>query len=135
MVETPPGLDTLGVSLARIDYASLGPNPPHTHPRGTKILFVTRETLYADGNRFFAKTLREGSAIVVPLETQLNIRDTSAVAFVGFGSQNPAVVTIATAVLGSDRPIKPEFPRWSVLVWTRFWVRICGGNSEAPTDD
>ncbi|KAJ1253791.1 hypothetical protein BS78_K184900 [Paspalum vaginatum] len=28
-----PGLNTLGISLARIDYAPLGENPPHTHPR------------------------------------------------------------------------------------------------------
>jgi hypothetical protein len=25
-----PGLNTLGISLARIDYAPLGENPPHT---------------------------------------------------------------------------------------------------------
>jgi hypothetical protein len=26
-----PGLNTLGISIARIDYAPLGENPPHTH--------------------------------------------------------------------------------------------------------
>ncbi|KAE8710388.1 Germin-like protein subfamily 1 member 20 [Hibiscus syriacus] len=37
-VDKIPGLNTLGISLARIDYARYGLNPPHTHPRGTEIL-------------------------------------------------------------------------------------------------
>ncbi|KAL6324811.1 hypothetical protein AAG906_018338 [Vitis piasezkii] len=32
------GLNTLGISLARVDYAPYGLNPPHTHPRATEIL-------------------------------------------------------------------------------------------------
>ncbi|MBA0736232.1 hypothetical protein Gogos_009801 [Gossypium gossypioides] len=35
-VEKISGLNTLGVSLARIDYAPGGLNPPHTHPRATE---------------------------------------------------------------------------------------------------
>ncbi|KAK1325645.1 putative germin-like protein 2-1 [Acorus calamus] len=31
------GLNTLGISLARIDFAPYGLNPPHTHPRATEI--------------------------------------------------------------------------------------------------
>ncbi|GLT53970.1 hypothetical protein SLA2020_272040 [Shorea laevis] len=34
------GLNTLGVSLARIDFAPYGLNPPHIHPRATEILVV-----------------------------------------------------------------------------------------------
>jgi len=30
-----PGLNTLGISLDRIDYAPYGLNPPHVHPRAT----------------------------------------------------------------------------------------------------
>nr|DAD47380.1 TPA_asm: hypothetical protein HUJ06_017317 [Nelumbo nucifera] len=33
-----PGLNTLGISLVRIDYAPYGLNPPHTHPRATEVL-------------------------------------------------------------------------------------------------
>ncbi|XP_021818159.1 putative germin-like protein 2-1 [Prunus avium] len=32
------GLNTLGISIARIDYAPWGINPPHTHPRASEIL-------------------------------------------------------------------------------------------------
>ncbi|MED6111293.1 hypothetical protein PIB30_051147 [Stylosanthes scabra] len=33
-----PGLDKLSTSLARIDFAPKGLNPPHTYPRGSEIL-------------------------------------------------------------------------------------------------
>ncbi|PHT63378.1 Germin-like protein subfamily 1 member 13 [Capsicum annuum] len=33
-----PGLNTLGISLARLEYTPWGINPPHTHPRATEIL-------------------------------------------------------------------------------------------------
>ncbi|KAJ6359542.1 hypothetical protein OIU77_003700, partial [Salix suchowensis] len=39
-VQKIPGLNTLGVSMARIDYAPGGLNPPHTHPRATEMVFV-----------------------------------------------------------------------------------------------
>ncbi|CAK9321271.1 unnamed protein product [Citrullus colocynthis] len=35
-----PGLNTLGISMVRIDYAPWGINAPHTHPRATEILTV-----------------------------------------------------------------------------------------------
>ncbi|XVF42477.1 hypothetical protein PTKIN_Ptkin01aG0366400 [Pterospermum kingtungense] len=35
-----PGLDTLGISLARLDYAPYGGLNPHTHPCATEILVV-----------------------------------------------------------------------------------------------
>ncbi|KAK0589444.1 hypothetical protein LWI29_014409 [Acer saccharum] len=42
-VQKVPGLNTLGVSLSRIDYAPGGINPPHTHPRATEVVFVLEE--------------------------------------------------------------------------------------------
>lgn len=41
-----PGLNTLGISLARVDNAPYGLNPPHIHPRATEILTVLEGTLY-----------------------------------------------------------------------------------------
>ena len=32
-----PGLNTLGISMVRIDYAPYGQNAPHTHPRASEI--------------------------------------------------------------------------------------------------
>ncbi|PQQ06211.1 germin-like protein subfamily 1 member 7 [Prunus yedoensis var. nudiflora] len=39
------GLNSLGISLARIDFAPNGLNPPHTHPRASEILVVLDGTL------------------------------------------------------------------------------------------
>jgi quercetin dioxygenase-like cupin family protein len=37
-VDQKPGLNTLGISLARLDFAPYSVNPPHTHPRATEII-------------------------------------------------------------------------------------------------
>ncbi|PON39706.1 Germin [Parasponia andersonii] len=119
-VDKIPGLNTLGISLVRIDYAPYGQNPPHTHPRGTEILVVAEGTLYVgfvtsnqkDGkNRLFTKVLNKGDVFVFPIgmiHFQFNQGNTPAVAFAALSSQNAGVITIANAVFGSDPPINPD---------------------------
>ncbi|KFK33230.1 hypothetical protein AALP_AA6G347300 [Arabis alpina] len=112
------GLNTLGISLVRIDYAVNGQNPPHTHPRATEILVVHQGTLFVgfvtsngDGNRLFTKTLKQGDVFVFPeglVHFQFNTGRTPAVAFAALSSQNPGVVTIANTVFGSNPPINPD---------------------------
>ncbi|KAL3834671.1 hypothetical protein ACJIZ3_009407 [Penstemon smallii] len=116
-----PGLNTLGISAVRIDYAPYGLNPPHTHPRATEILVVLEGTLYvgfvtsnpanpAMKNKLFTKYLNPGDVFVFPeglIHFQFNVGKTNAVAFAGLSSQNPGVITIANAVFGSDPPINP----------------------------
>ncbi|XP_028093535.1 putative germin-like protein 2-1 [Camellia sinensis] len=109
-----PGLNTLGISLARIDFAPYGLNPPHTHPRGTEILVVLEGTLYVGfvtsnpENRLFTKVLYPGDVFVFPeglIHFQFNEGKTNAVAISGLSSQNPGVITIANAVFGSNPKI------------------------------
>ncbi|GLT61873.1 hypothetical protein SLA2020_345480 [Shorea laevis] len=118
-VEQLLGLNTLGVSLARIDFAPYGGlNPPHTHPRGTEILIVQEGTLYVgfvssnqDKNRLFTKVLNKGDVFVFPIgmiHFQLNIGKTPAVAFSAFSTQNPGTITIADALFGSNPTINPD---------------------------
>nr|CAB3480230.1 unnamed protein product [Digitaria exilis] len=112
------GLNTLGISLARIDYAPLGENPPHTHPRATEILTVLEGTLYVGfvtsnpNNTLFAKVLHKGDVFVFPkglIHFQFNpIHDKPAVALAALSSQNPGVITIANAVFGSKPPISDD---------------------------
>ncbi|KAK0602623.1 hypothetical protein LWI29_035330 [Acer saccharum] len=111
------GLNTLGISLARIDYAPYGQNPPHTHPRASEILFVQEGTLYVGfvtsnpDNKLFTKVLHKGDVFVFPvglIHFQFNIGKTNAVAFAALSSQNPGVITIANAVFKSDPPINPD---------------------------
>ena len=116
-VETFPGLNTLGISLARIDFAPYGQNPPHTHPRGTEILVVLEGTLFVGfvtsntDNRLFTKTLNKGDVFVFPvglIHFQVNVGKTNAIAISGLSSQNAGVITIADAVFGSNPPINPN---------------------------
>ncbi|XP_027093247.2 putative germin-like protein 2-1 [Coffea arabica] len=115
------GLNTLGVSLARLDFAPYGLNPPHTHPRATEVLFVLEGVLNVGfvtsnppnnmKNQLFTKTLNPGDVFVFPeglIHFQFNVGKTNAVAFAGFGSQNPGVITIANAVFGSDPLISAD---------------------------
>lgn len=111
------GLNTLGVSLARLDFAPGGQNPPHIHPHASEILMVSKGKLLVgfvssnqDNNRLFSKVLKRGDVFVFPIgmiHFQINVGRTRAVAFAGFGSQNPGTITIANAVFGSN----PPFPR------------------------
>ncbi|XP_066351303.1 germin-like protein 8-5 [Miscanthus floridulus] len=112
-----PGLNTLSISLARIDYAPLGQNSPHTHPRATEILIVLEGALYVgfvtsnidNGNKLFAKVLNKGDMFVFPqglIHYQYNpIPDKTVVAIAALRSQNPRAITIANAVFGSKPPI------------------------------
>lgn len=109
-----PGLNTLGISLVRIDYAPSGINPPHTHPRASEILtilegslevgFVTSGPEY----RHITKVLKKGDVFVFPIglvHYQRNVGTCNAVAIAALSSQNPGVVTIASAVFGSKPSI------------------------------
>ncbi|XP_050225779.2 putative germin-like protein 2-2 [Mercurialis annua] len=110
-----PGLNTLGISLARIDYAPSGINPPHTHPRSSEILTVVEGSLEVGfvtsnpENRLVTKILYEGDVFVFPvglIHFQRNVGSSNAVAVAALNSQNPGVITVANAVFGSN----PEIP-------------------------
>ncbi|MCL7046853.1 hypothetical protein MKW94_017982 [Papaver nudicaule] len=114
-----PGLNTLGISMARIDFAPYGLNAPHTHPRATEILVVMEGTLYVGFvtsnigmvNKLFTKVLNKGDVFVFPvglIHFQFNIGRTNAVAIAALSSQNPGTITIAKAVFGSTPPINDD---------------------------
>uniref|UniRef100_K3XQ32 Germin-like protein n=1 Tax=Setaria italica TaxID=4555 RepID=K3XQ32_SETIT len=112
-VERVPGLNTLGVSLARIDYAPGGLNPPHTHPRATELLFVLYGTLdvgfITTANKLFAKTISQGDFVVFPrglVHFQRNAGDEPAAAISAFNSQLPGTQVIAMTLFGAS----PEVP-------------------------
>ncbi|XP_006647292.1 putative germin-like protein 2-2 [Oryza brachyantha] len=109
-----PGLNTMGISLARVDYASNGLNTPHTHPRATEILTVLEGSLYVGfvtsnpESKLFAKVLNKGDVFVFPqglIHFQFNHGTSNAVALVALSSQNPGVITVGNAVFGSKPSI------------------------------
>ncbi|KAK1609230.1 hypothetical protein QYE76_032903 [Lolium multiflorum] len=111
------GLNTLGISLARVDYAPYGQNPPHIHPRATEILTVLEGSLYVGfvtsnpDNKLFAKVLSKGDVFVFPqgsIHFQFNYGTNSAVALAALSSMNPGVITIGNAVFGSKPAISGD---------------------------
>ncbi|KAK9017401.1 hypothetical protein V6N11_079880 [Hibiscus sabdariffa] len=116
-----PGLNTLGISLARIDYAPNGGlNPPHTQPRATEILVVSEGTLYAGfvtsnpDNRLTTKFLNKGDVFVFPvglIHCHSSMWDRPMLLLLMLGAVRILVLlqfTIANAVFGSEPSINPD---------------------------
>ncbi|KAG2703544.1 hypothetical protein I3760_06G142600 [Carya illinoinensis] len=109
-------LNILGISLAHVDFAPYGLNPPHIHPRGSEFIIVLEGTLYvgfdtSNGDRLFTIMLYPGNVFVFLIgliHFLLNVGNTNAIAFAGLSSQNPGVITIANAVFGSNPKINPN---------------------------
>lgn len=111
-VEKIPGLNTLGVSLSRIDYAPGGINPPHTHPRATEMVFVLEGELnvgfITTANVLVSKTIKKGEVFVFPrglVHFQKNDGKEKAAVIAAFNSQLPGTQSIATTLFGSTPPV------------------------------
>lgn len=111
-VEKIPGLNTLGVSLSRIDYAPGGLNPPHTHPRATEIVFVLEGELdvgfITTANVLVSKSIKKGEVFVFPrglVHFQKNNGKVSAVVIAGFNSQLPGTQSIPNALFAATPPV------------------------------
>ncbi|KAF8369487.1 hypothetical protein HHK36_032494 [Tetracentron sinense] len=112
-----PGLNTLGISMVRIDYAPWGIVPPHTHPRATEIITVLKGTIDVGfvtsnpDNRLISKVLKKGDVFVFPVglvHFQRNLGHGNAFSISVLSSQNPGVITVANAVFGSNPAIADE---------------------------
>ncbi|URD79102.1 germin-like protein [Musa troglodytarum] len=111
-VEKIPGLNTLGASLSRIDYAPGGLNPPHTHPRATEVVFVLDGTLdvgfITTANKLIAKTITKGQVFVFPrglVHFQKNNGAAPAAVIAAFDSQLPGTQSIAVALFAATPPV------------------------------
>lgn len=114
-VEKIPGLNTLGVSMARIDYAVGGINPPHTHPRATEVVFVMEGTLdvgfITTANVLFSKTITKGDIFVFPrglVHFQKNAGYMPASVMAAFNSQLQGTQSIATTLFASTPPVADD---------------------------
>ncbi|KAJ7550712.1 hypothetical protein O6H91_07G113800 [Diphasiastrum complanatum] len=112
-VDNFPGLNSLGISIARLDFAKGGLIPPHTHPRASEIIYVVEGSLYAGfvtaDNKLFAKIINKGDVMIFPrglIHFQLNVADAPAQAVVSLNSQSPGFQFIANSMFGSN--IKDE---------------------------
>ena len=114
-VEKLPGLNTLGVSMSRVDYAPWGVNPPHTHPRATEIIYVLEGSLdvgfVTTAGKLFARTVCKGELFVFPrglVHYQKNNGGAPAAAISAFNSQLPGTQTLAEALYTASSPVPTD---------------------------
>ncbi|XP_048568725.1 germin-like protein 1-4 [Triticum urartu] len=108
-VERLPGLNTLGVSMSRVDYAPWGgTNPPHSHPRATEILFVAEGTLQVGfvttSGRHITRGVPKGGVFVFPrgmMHYERSVGEAPAVAISAFDSQLPGTQRLGEAMFGA----------------------------------
>ncbi|KAF7850405.1 hypothetical protein BT93_L5538 [Corymbia citriodora subsp. variegata] len=109
-----PGLNTMGLTMARIDIAGDGLVPLHSHPRASEVTICLKGVIgvgFVDtSNRLFTQILRPGESFVFPkgLIHYLYNSDpkNSALAISGLSSQNPGAQIASIAAFMS----KPEIP-------------------------
>ncbi|KAM0040517.1 hypothetical protein Hdeb2414_s0012g00394871 [Helianthus debilis subsp. tardiflorus] len=108
-VQQIKGVNTLGVSMARVDYAPGGINPPHTHPRATEIVFVLEGELdvgfITTENKLFSKNIKKGEIFTFPrglIHFQINNGKVPAAALAAFNSQLPGTQRVANALFASS---------------------------------
>ncbi|KAB2620639.1 auxin-binding protein ABP19a [Pyrus ussuriensis x Pyrus communis] len=106
-----PGVNGLGISLARLDLAVGGVIPFHTHPGASEVLLVAQGTIIAgfvsSANTVYLKTLKKGDIMVFPqglLHFQVNGDKTPALAFVSFSSPSPGLQILDFALFQNDLP-------------------------------
>lgn len=108
-----PGLNTLGISMTRIDIAVGGVTNPHWHPRATECGVLIRGKvllgIITSGNVVYSRNLTVGEMYVVPrglVHFHLNVGEEPVLAFSSANSQLPGTIYIAPNMFGS----KPSLP-------------------------
>ncbi|KAK9995915.1 hypothetical protein SO802_020601 [Lithocarpus litseifolius] len=65
-----PAINTLGISIYRLDYGPGGLNPPHSHPRASECGVVLKGRLLVGfvttQNVYYFKVLKPGGIFVIP---------------------------------------------------------------------
>ncbi|CAM0877013.1 unnamed protein product [Alopecurus aequalis] len=113
-VQAFPGLNTLGVSINRVDLAPGGVNPLHSHPRAAELVHVVAGEMLvgfiSTAGKFYSKVVGEGESFVIPrglVHFQYNAGGKGAArAVTVFNSQLPGVVLAAPSLFGAE----PEIP-------------------------
>ncbi|KAJ0515099.1 hypothetical protein HanHA300_Chr10g0376951 [Helianthus annuus] len=108
-----PGVNGLGISIARLDLAAGGVVPMHTHPGASELLLVTQGFITAgfvsSANKVYVKTLKKGDIMLFPqglLHFQVNAGGFTSVAFASFSSATPGLQILDFALFANDLPSK-----------------------------
>ncbi|KAK9664898.1 hypothetical protein RND81_14G075700 [Saponaria officinalis] len=105
-----PALNGLGLSIARADIGVGGAVPIHTH-RVAELAILIEGTIVAGfidtNSRAFYKKMEVGDMFIFPptLEHfQVNVGNTTAVAYAAFASENPGFQGVSSALFKNDLP-------------------------------
>ncbi|KAK5794719.1 hypothetical protein PVK06_035960 [Gossypium arboreum] len=108
---TQEGLNTLGISMNRVDFAPGGINPPHSHPRASEVGVVIEGKLLVGfvttNNVYYSKVLTAGHMFAIPrglVHFQLNIGDGKALAYTAFNSHLPGAAIVPLNLFASSIP-------------------------------
>ncbi|KAG9146829.1 hypothetical protein Leryth_005136 [Lithospermum erythrorhizon] len=107
-----PGVNGLGLSMARLDLAPSGVGPMHTHPGTSEILVVVQGSITAgfissSDNKVYTAKLKKGEVMIFPqglLHFQINAAGVNSIALVTFSSSNPGLQILDFALFANDLP-------------------------------
>ncbi|RDX66284.1 Auxin-binding protein ABP19a, partial [Mucuna pruriens] len=105
-----PGVNGLGVSVARLDIGKGGSIPMHTHPGATELLIMVEGEITAGfmtPTALYTKLLKPGNLMVFPqgqLHFQVNSGKGIATAFLAFSSANPGAQLLDLLLFGNTLP-------------------------------
>ncbi|XP_010255423.1 PREDICTED: germin-like protein subfamily 1 member 1 [Nelumbo nucifera] len=126
-----PGMNTQGLTMARIDIAANGLVPPHSHPRASEVTFLLKGNLlvgFVDtSNRLFTQQLREGDSFVFPrglIHFLYNLQSSPALCVSGLNSQNPGAQLAAIATFATNPSILNDVLKKAFQVSEKDVARI-----------
>ncbi|OAE23167.1 hypothetical protein AXG93_1953s1270 [Marchantia polymorpha subsp. ruderalis] len=104
-----PALTGLGVGVTLLEYKPNTLNPPHTHPRGSELIYVLAGHLDVglidSANKLYSAHLHEGDLFVFPqnlVHFQINMSKKKTVrAISAFGSSNAGTISLPRNIFGS----------------------------------
>ncbi|XP_065851451.1 auxin-binding protein ABP20-like [Euphorbia lathyris] len=110
-VDQLPGLNGLGISIARFDLEVGGFFPMHSHPEATEVFVVTSGSVTAGfisaANTVYSENLKAGDVFVIPpglLHFVINKGDSPVSGYVSFNSPKPAIQLLGSSLFGNGLP-------------------------------
>ncbi|WCJ42785.1 RmlC-like cupins superfamily protein [Euphorbia peplus] len=110
-VDQMPGLNGLGISIARFDLEVGGFFPMHSHPHATEIIVVTSGSVNAGfistTSTVYSQNLNAGDVFVVPpglLHYVVNVGQSPVNGYVSFNSPKPTIQLLGSSLFGNGLP-------------------------------
>ncbi|EEF42259.1 germin-like protein subfamily 1 member 1 [Ricinus communis] len=127
-----PGINTLGLTLARVDLDPSGIVPPHSHPRASEVTICLKGSILVgfvdSSNNLYTQQLRDGESFVFPkgLIHFLSNNDPMrpALAISGLSSQNPGAQIASLSVFRSNPFIPDDVVKKAFQITSQDVMRI-----------